>query len=134
MLDYVKRVRLDASMSAKHVKMPAPVLGQVARRFAMLGDPTRLSILQSLMGGELPVNGIVEAVGASQANVSRHLKGLHDGGLVLRRRQGIQVYYSIGDPCLFQLCEIVCSSVTRKASTDAAALAMPGVGRGKSRS
>ena len=133
MLDCVKGFAHIRLMTAKPVKMPAPVLNQVARRFAMLGDPTRLTILQALMGGELPVNGIVEAVGASQANVSRHLKGLHDGGLVHRRRQGVQVYYSIGDPCLFQLCEIVCSSVARKASTDAAALALPPGGRSKAR-
>jgi DNA-binding transcriptional ArsR family regulator len=45
----------------------------VAQRFKILGDATRLKILRRLMEGESTVTALVEAVGSSQANVSRHL-------------------------------------------------------------
>jgi DNA-binding transcriptional ArsR family regulator len=109
-------------MAVKKKSMPPAVLAHVARRFALLGDPTRLEILQSLMAGERPVNDIVAVTGATQANVSRHLKILHDAALVSRRRQGIQVFYGIADPSLFQLCEIVCSSLAGKAAAEAHSL------------
>ncbi len=109
-------------MTAKKKPMPPAVLSHVARRFAMLGDTTRLGILQCLMAGERPVNDIVGSTGATQANVSRHLKILHDAGLVSRRRQGIQVFYGIADASLFRLCEIVCVSLADKATADAHSL------------
>ncbi len=109
-------------MCAKKKPMPPAVLHHVARRFALLGEPTRLAILQCLMHGELPVNDIVEATGASQANVSRHLKALHEAALVSRRRQGLQVFYGIADPSLFRLCEIVCVSLSDKAAAEAQTL------------
>ena len=122
MLECVNPLLQPALMSAKKKPMPPAVLSHVARRFALLGEPTRLGILQCLMDGELPVNDIVRATGASQANVSRHLKALHDAALVSRRRQGIQVFYGIADPSLFRLCEIVCASLTDKAMAEAQAL------------
>jgi ArsR family transcriptional regulator len=109
-------------MTAKKKPMPPAVLSHVARRFALLGDATRLGILQCLMAGERPVNDIVGSTGATQANVSRHLKILHDAGLVSRRRQGVQVFYGIADPSLFRLCEIVCVSLADKATADAHSL------------
>ena len=109
-------------MNVKKKPMPPAVLSHVARRFALLGEPTRLAILQCLMDHERPVNDIVEATGATQANVSRHLKPLHEAGLVSRRRQGVQVFYGIADPSLFRLCEIVCVSLSDKAVADAQSL------------
>jgi len=110
-------------MSAKPKSMPPAVLSHVARRFALLGEATRLGILQCLMGGERPVNDVVEATGSTQANVSRHLKILHDAALVSRRRQGTQVFYGIADPSLFRLCEIVCTTLADKAAAEAKSLA-----------
>jgi DNA-binding transcriptional ArsR family regulator len=45
---------------------------------------------------------------AGQANVSKHLRLLHDSGLVGRRREGTTVYYHLADPSVFQLCDLVC--------------------------
>ena len=58
-------------------------LRQVARRFAVLGEPMRLRILQALMDGERPVNALVEATGGTQTNVSRHLQTLASAGLTV---------------------------------------------------
>jgi ArsR family transcriptional regulator len=101
-------------------------LAMIARRFALLGEPMRLRLLHALFDGEKSVNTLVEASGGTQANVSRHLQALSEAGLLGRRKQGLQVFYSIADPTLFQLCELVCGSLEEKVARDAKALARMG--------
>ncbi len=96
----------------------------VARRFAVLGEPMRLRLLHALMDGERNVTSLVEATGGQQANVSRHLQTLAQAGFVRRRRSGLQVYYSIADPDVFRLCDIVCGGLEKHLSTQVRA--MPG--------
>jgi DNA-binding transcriptional ArsR family regulator len=86
------------------------MLEVVAARFRTLGEPQRLRILQVLETGEKSVTDVMEAVGGQQSNTSRHLQTLFDAGLVTRRRSGPSVLYSISDPTVFRLCEIVCRS------------------------
>lgn len=86
----------------------------VARRFRVLGEPQRLRILQALEAGEKTVNEIVEAVQGNQSNISRHLQALFDAGLVGRRREGNFIFYSITDPVVFKLCDIVCRSASER--------------------
>jgi ArsR family transcriptional regulator, cadmium/lead-responsive transcriptional repressor len=70
-----------------------------ARLFSSLGDPTRLAILLSLLGGESRVGEIVELVGSTQSNVSNHLACLKGCGLVVDRPgERRQVFYSIAHP------------------------------------
>lgn len=84
----------------------------IAERFRLLGDPVRLRLLQSLEGGERSVADLVAISGAAQASVSKHLQLLLRGGLVQRRRQGMYVYYSVADGRVFELCDVVCGSLT----------------------
>lgn len=86
----------------------------VAERFRMMGDPLRLKLLNHLRSGERSVGELVEATGASQPNVSKHLSLLRHAGLVSRRQEGTSVYYAVTDPVIFNLCEIVCDSIERK--------------------
>jgi len=81
-----------------------------AQRFRLLGEPMRLRILQVLEAGEQPVHEIVTALGATQPNVSKHLQALCQGGLIRRRREGLNIYYGITDPVVFKLCQLVCRS------------------------
>jgi DNA-binding transcriptional ArsR family regulator len=83
----------------------------IAGRFKLLAEPTRLYILNALRDGERTVTALVEATGAGQANVSKHLNLLHRNGMVDRRKDGLHVYYSIADPGVFELCELMCSSL-----------------------
>lgn len=83
----------------------------VAQRFRLLGDPTRLRILQELFEGELVVQEIGARVGTSQANVSKHLSGMVDHGLLARRKEGLYVYYSVADESIYALCTLVCTSL-----------------------
>ncbi len=91
--------------------MSEGALGIVARRFKVLGEPMRLRILQLLKSGEQSVTQLVEVLGTTQANVSRHLSVLSAHSMVDRRRDGSFVYYFISDQVIFELCELMCSSL-----------------------
>ena len=77
----------------------------------MLGDSTRLSILRTLLAGEKNVGAVVVETGQHQANVSKHLKMLAEAGMISRRKDGLQVFYSVSDPMLEQLCGLICRTV-----------------------
>lgn len=94
----------------------------VAQRFRLLGEPQRLRILQALESGELSVGAICAQTGASQPNVSKHLTALFDGGLIQRRRDGNNVQYSIADPVVFLLCELVCRARSKQGAEQAVAM------------
>ncbi|HVI19971.1 MAG TPA: hypothetical protein VM712_16460, partial [Gaiellales bacterium] len=47
----------------------------------------------------------------TQANASKHLGLLADGGLLSRRREGLRCYYAIADHAVFTLCDQVTASV-----------------------
>ncbi len=100
--------------------MSAGALELVAARFGVLAEPTRLRILQALEGGERTVTGLVGATGAGQANVSRHLRVLMDAGMVARRREGLNAYYRICDPAIFELCDLVCRRMRSQLESAAA--------------
>ncbi|MFO0842036.1 MAG: metalloregulator ArsR/SmtB family transcription factor [Gemmataceae bacterium] len=97
-------------------------LERVARLFGALAEPTRLAILQRLKGGALAVKELVEALEAKQANVSKQLGILYDAGLLERRREGGLALYSIREPMIFELCDLVCDKLRRDAERQVAAL------------
>ena len=66
-----------------------------ARFFRVLGDPTRLRILELLEGGERSVGQLVAAVGQSQPRVSTHLACLRHCGFVTAERRGKEVIYRL---------------------------------------
>ncbi|MEK7380129.1 MAG: metalloregulator ArsR/SmtB family transcription factor [Gemmatimonadota bacterium] len=90
-------------------QLTAATIDLVAERFRTLGEPTRLILLDQLRRGqERSVNQLVDATGAGQANVSKHLQILLAAGFVSRRKDGTTVYYQLADPTVFQLCDLVC--------------------------
>ncbi len=93
-----------------------------AQRFRLLGEPMRLRILQALEAGDRPVHEIVTLLGASQPNVSKHLRALGQAGLVTSRREGLNIYYGIADPMVFKLCQLVCHSAEQHARSQLAQL------------
>jgi len=80
---------------------------KVSGYFALLSEPMRLKILHVLCNTERSVGDIVETLGATQANVSRHLNLMHRAGVLTRRKNGNLVYYSVCDPEAVQLCRMV---------------------------
>jgi ArsR family transcriptional regulator len=105
----------------KRQKMSPEALQLVAARFKVLSDPMRLRILQLLEEGETGVSALAEAVESTQPNVSKHLKIMQDAGLLARRQEGNTVYYSIVDPKVFELCDVVCSSLQERFAGQASA-------------
>lgn len=93
-------------------EIPDQVLLQMAEKFRMLSEPTRLMILRTLMTeGERNVTQIVEQTGSTQANISKHLKQLADAGLVARRKEGLNVHYQLDDPIIEKICHLVCETI-----------------------
>lgn len=60
-----------------------------------LADPTRLRIVEAMRPGERAVMDIVRAVDIQQSGVSRHLRILHDAGMVSVRADGQRRLYSL---------------------------------------
>ena len=87
--------------------------------FKVFAEPTRLAILQLLRRGPASVNDIVASLSTSQANVSKQLKTLHAADLLKREPRGTQVIYSISEPLVFDLCDLVCSKLNRRAKAEA---------------
>jgi DNA-binding transcriptional ArsR family regulator len=100
--------------------LPPELLEHVAERFRVLGDATRLGIVRTLLDeGEMNVGQLVGELGTSQANVSKHLRILHDARIVTRRAEGTAAYYSVTDPSLMPVCAIVCDRLRDQAASDA---------------
>ena len=79
------------------------VLSRLAETFRALGDPTRASILFSLLEGEQCVCDLAAALGASESLVSHHLRLLRALRMVRARRDGKRVFYGLDDLHIAQL-------------------------------
>jgi len=109
--------------TTEHVLISDALLERVAQRFRVLGDASRLAIVRLLVArGEASVGEVVEGVGMSQANVSKHLRLLLDAGIVSRRREGTSAYYCVVDGSVEQLCELVCARIEEQIQLQAEAL------------
>jgi DNA-binding transcriptional ArsR family regulator len=101
-----------------HLSLPHPLpddlVGLIARRFRVIGEPMRIRLLDRLREGEATVSDLAEALDASQQNISKHLSVLADVGIVGRRKAGNHVHYRIVDEGVFALCDQVCGSVQQQ--------------------
>lgn len=106
-------------------KKPRPLSDEaivmIAHRFAVLSEPLRLKLIHELFEGEKSVNELVAATGGTQGNVSRHLQTLTQAHILGRRKEGLQVFYSIADPTIFELCALVCGSLEKQIAKQAGA-------------
>jgi DNA-binding transcriptional ArsR family regulator len=69
----------------------------LSRYFRVLGDPTRLRIVEALLQGERTVSELVDLLGAPQSRVSNHLACLRWCRFVDSERRGRTVIYRISD-------------------------------------
>ncbi len=71
---------------------------RVTELFKLLGDPTRVRMLNALAKvGELCVRDLAAVVGAPETSVSHALRLLRTAGVVRSRPSGRMVYYSLDD-------------------------------------
>jgi DNA-binding transcriptional ArsR family regulator len=75
--------------------------------FQVLGHPTRIHIVECLRDGELSVGAILGRVGVEPANLSQHLAVLRGKRLVATRKDANLVYYSLRDPLLREVLDIM---------------------------
>ena len=74
-----------------------------AEFFKALAHPLRVSILDALRDGELTVNEISQRFEVEQANASQQLAVLRNRNIVITRKEGANVYYSVSDKSIFKL-------------------------------
>lgn len=91
-----------------------PLAELIAQRFRVLGEPTRIRLLDRLRESDATVQDLTESLGTSQQNVSKHLGVLAQAGIVDRRKEGNLARYRIADDSVFELCEQVCGSLQRQ--------------------
>lgn len=71
--------------------------------FKALAHPLRISILDALRERELTVNEISELFDVEPANASQQLAVLRNRNIVVTRKEGANVYYSVSDKSIFKL-------------------------------
>lgn len=93
--------------------LPDAAIERVALYFRALSEPTRLRMINALRKGPRTVGDLTEQFGCSQANISKHLKVLVDAGILARETHGTSTLVSMADPCIDDLCSLVCDNVAR---------------------
>jgi ArsR family transcriptional regulator len=90
-----------------HVVAVSTSLKKAASLFHALSDETRLELLDRLKAGERCVCELTDAMKAAQSRVSFHLKVLKEAGLILDRREGRWMYYSMNPEAIEDLEAVV---------------------------
>lgn len=75
--------------------------------FQALAHPTRIAIVEQLRKGELSAGTLIERLGIEQANASQHLAVLRAKNILVNRRVGNQVFYSVRDPLIVDVLDIM---------------------------
>jgi ArsR family transcriptional regulator len=76
--------------------------------FGALAHATRIAIVELLRDeGEVPVSRIYERLGLEQANASQHLAVLRAKQVVVGRKDGNQVFYTLRDPILGKVLDLM---------------------------
>lgn len=87
--------------------MPDSLRQFKAEIFQALAHPTRIAILEQLRDGEFTVTNFVERLGLEQANLSQHLSVLRARQIVVTRKAGNQVFYSVRDRLMIDLLDLM---------------------------
>jgi len=91
--------------------IPVELAEVIAQRFRVIGDATRIRLLDALRQEELSVGQLAELLGTSQQNASKHLGTLLQAGIVSRRKVGTTAFYAVADESVFALCEQICGAL-----------------------
>ena len=75
--------------------------------FQALAHPTRIAIVEALREGELGARALQDRLSVEQANLSQHLAILRTRQIVINRKEGNQVFYSLRSPVLVEVLDIM---------------------------
>lgn len=87
--------------------MPNTLRRFKAEFFQALAHPTRIAIIEILRDGEFSAGALIERLGMEQANVSQHLAVLRSRRIVVNRKVGNQVFYSVRDRLIIDVLDIM---------------------------
>lgn len=77
-----------------------------AEFFKALAHPLRVRIIDALRGGEIGVNELSVRLGVEQTTLSQQLAILRSRNIVVGRKNGSNVFYSVRDPAMFRLFDV----------------------------
>lgn len=72
-----------------------------------LANPKRLEIINALRNKELNASELLKKINISKANLSQHLSVLIQKGVVIPRRAGKNIYYSLADERIIKACDLI---------------------------
>jgi len=75
--------------------------------FQALAHPTRIAIVEHLRDTELSAGALIERLGIEQANASQHLAVLRSKNILISRKTGNQVFYSVRDPLIIEVLDVM---------------------------
>lgn len=81
--------------------------GKAVAALKLLANEDRLLLLCQLSQGEMCVSDLEETLGIHQPTLSQQLGVLRTEGAVNTRRDGKRIYYSIADPQMLQMLEVL---------------------------
>jgi ArsR family transcriptional regulator len=93
----------EAGMS----NFPQPIFHIQAALCQAMGHEIRQEIVHLLRAGPMRVSDIAEALHHSQSTVSRHLSTLRKAEILITRRAGTDVIYSIANPKMLEVCDLM---------------------------
>ena len=73
----------------------------------IFSNAKRLEIINMLKDQEMSAGALLEKTGLSKANLSQHMAVLKSKGVILTRKEGINVYYCIANPKIIQACNLM---------------------------
>ncbi len=73
----------------------------------IFSNAKRLEIIHTIKDKEMAAAELIEATGLSKANLSQHMSILKLKGVILSRREGINIYYRIANPKILQACHLI---------------------------
>ncbi|MEK7396815.1 MAG: metalloregulator ArsR/SmtB family transcription factor [Candidatus Poribacteria bacterium] len=91
-------------MEKEHEKLLYELHAEICKT---LSNAKRLQIIDVLRHGEMPVGELALKTGIRIANVSQHLAIMNQKGILKRRREGLNIYYSIAHPKVVQAFDIM---------------------------
>jgi len=73
----------------------------------VFSNAKRLEVLNILRDKEMTASDLIGEIGLSKANLSQHMSILKSKGVVLTRREGVNIYYRISNPKIIQACDLM---------------------------
>ena len=101
-------------LSEKELPVPQKIFEMQCEICKSLGHPIRLQIVDQLHREESAASDLIEIIGISKGNLSKHMALLIHGGIVESRRQGRKIFYRLTDPEIHKACALMRSILYRR--------------------